>query len=254
MWSNLWHGVFFDPIYNGLIFIAGHLPGADVGLAVVILTIIVKIILLPLSLKAAYTQHAMRTLEPELTRIKELHKDNREELTKKTMATYKEAGINPFASILLALLQIPVVIALYLAVYSGGGVKLPLINTELLYSFVTAPFELSMYFFGTIDMAAKSMVLAFLAGITQYAVGHLSFPPIKKKTSDKADFKEDLTRSMQLQMKYMMPIIILFVAYSTSAVIALYFVVSNVMAIAQEYVVRARIPNRHAEPGVVVKR
>jgi len=245
MWSTLWHTLFFDPIYNGLIFIAGHMPGADVGLAIVILTIIVKIILLPLSLKAAHTQHAMRQLEPELTRIKEAHKDNREELAKKTMSVYRDAGINPFASIFLALLQIPVVIALYLAVYSGGGVRLPEVNIALLYSFVPTPEHLSMLFLGFTDMAAKSVALALIAGVTQFIYGHLSLPPSPAKTDTAPNFKDDLARSMNLQMKYVMPIIIFFVAYSVSAVVGLYLVVSNLMSIAQEYVVRARIPNRH---------
>ena len=245
MWSTLWHTLFFDPIYNGLIFIAGHMPGADVGLAIVILTIIVKIILLPLSLKAAHTQHAMRQLEPELTRIKEAHKDNREELAKKTMSVYRDAGINPFASIFLALLQIPVVIALYLAVYSGGGVRLPEVNIALLYSFVPTPEHLSMLFLGFTDMAAKSVALALIAGVTQFIYGYLSLPPSPAKTDTAPNFKDDLARSMNLQMKYVMPIIIFFVAYSVSAVVGLYLVVSNLMSIAQEYVVRARIPNRH---------
>ena len=246
MWHLFWHSVFFDPIYNGLIFIASHMPGADVGLAIVILTIIVKIVLLPLSIKAAHTQHAMRTLEPELARIKEVYKDNREEIAKRTMAAYAEAGVNPFASIVLALLQIPVVIALYMSVYGGGGVKLPLINTPLLYSFITPASHLSMLFLGFINIAAKSTVLAAIAGVAQFVYGYLSLPPAAPKAEGTPSFKDDLSRSMNLQMKYAMPLIIMFVAYSATAVVALYLVVSNLMSILQEFVVRSRIPDRHA--------
>ncbi len=247
MWSAIWHTVFFDPIYNGLIFIVGYVPNADVGVAIVVLTVVIKIILLPLSIKAAHTQLAMRLLEPELAALKEKHKNNKEEMARKTMAAYAGAGVNPLASVFLALVQIPFVIALYLAVYSGGGVKLPAVNVALLYSFVYAPDHLSMLFLGIVDMAAKSIPLAALAGITQYVSGVLSLPPTQKKKSEVPNFKEDLARSMQLQMKYAMPVIILFVAYQTSAVVALYFVVSNIAAIAQEYVVRAKIPDRHGE-------
>jgi YidC/Oxa1 family membrane protein insertase len=245
MWSAFWHTVFFDPIYNGLIFIAGHLPHADVGVAIILLTVIVKVILLPLSIKAAHTQHAMRSIEPKLKELKELHKDNREELGRQTFAAYKEAGINPFASIILLLLQIPVVIALYMSVYSGGGVKLPAINEAILYSFVAEPASLSMLFLGFFDIAGRSIVLAVLAGATQFASGALSLPPMKPKAEGAPDLKEDLARSMQLQMKYAMPVIITFVAYSVPAAVALYFVTSNLMTIVQEFVVRARIPNRH---------
>lgn len=247
MWSSLWHGLFFDPIYNGLIFIAEHLPGKDVGLAVILLTIIVKVILLPLSLKAAHTQHAMRALEPMLEGLKEEYKDKKEELAKRTMAAYKEAGINPFAGIFLALAQIPVVIALYLAVSGGGGVRLPEINTALLYSFVAGDSVLSMHLFGIFDMHAKSVILALSAGILQFAYGYYSLPALKPKKSDAPDFKEDLGRSMHLQMKYAMPVIIVFVAYTASSVIAIYLIVSNIMQLIQEYILRLQLPNRHEE-------
>ncbi len=250
MWSAIWHTAFFDPIYNGLIFIAGHVPGYDVGVAIILLTIIVKVILLPLSLKAAHTQYAMRFIEPKLRELKERFKDDRESLGRETLKAYKEAGINPFASIFLALIQIPVIIALYLSVYSGGGVKLPAVNTALLYDFVRDPGALSMLFLGMFDITGRSAVLAVLAGATQYVSGALSLPPMKPKSSDTPDFKEDLARSMQLQMKYAMPVIILFVAYTVSAAVALYFVVSNLMSIVQEYIVRMRVPDRYSDTEV----
>lgn len=250
MWSSIWHTVFFDPIYNTLIFLAGHAPGADVGIAIVLLTIVVKVVLLPLSVKAAHTQHAMRVIEPKLKVLKERYGDNREELGRQTFALYKEAGVNPLASLFLAVVQIPVIIALYFSVYSGGGVKLPDVNVALLYDVVKVPGALSMHFLGVFDIAGKSVALAALAGVTQYVSGALSLPPLKAKKDEKPDFKEDFARSMQLQMKYAMPLVIGFVAYTVSAAVALYFVVSNLMAIAQEFVVRARIPDRHREPEV----
>ncbi len=221
------------------------MPGGDVGIAIIAFTIVMKLILLPLSLKAAHTQYVMRLLEPRLNGIKEKYKNNREELAKKTMAAYKEAGVNPLTSILLLFIQIPILIALFFAVSNGGGIKLPDVNITLLYSFITHPGMLTMQFFGAFDITQKSIVLAFLAGITQYIQGHISLPPLKEKTSTEPNLKDDLARSMQLQMKYMMPIVIAIAAFTTSAAIALYFVVSNLMAIAQEYVVRRRIPNRH---------
>ncbi len=245
MWSAIWHTVFFDPTYNLLIFVAGHIPGGDVGIAIIVFTIVMKLILLPLSLKAAHTQYAMRLLEPKLAEIKEKYKEKREELARATMAAYSEAGINPLTSILLLFIQIPILIALFFAVSTGGGVKLPEVNTDLLYSFVFGPKDLSMLFFGVFDITQKSIILALLAAGTQYIQGHLSLPPLKEKTTTEPNLKEDLARSMQLQMKYMMPVVIGIAAFTTSSAIALYFVVSNIAAIAQEYIVRARIPNRH---------
>lgn len=239
MFSYIWHTFFFDPIYNGLIFFIDVIPGGDVGLAIIAIVIVVKTILLPLSIKAAKTQKIMRDIEPRLRELKEKFKDNREEQAKAMMAIYKEAGMNPFASIFLIFLQIPILIALYYSVYSGGGVALPQINGELLYSFIASPSVVTMNFLGHFDIAAKSIVLAVLAGVTQFFQIKLAMPSLPPRDPNAApDFKEDFMRNMQLQMRYVMPVIIIFVAYFISAAIALYFVVSNVVAILQELYVR----------------
>lgn len=239
MFGTIWHTFFFDPIYNALVYFIDVIPGGDVGLAIIILTVVVKTILLPLSLKAAKTQRKMRDLQPKIDEIKEKHKDNREKLAKAMMELYREAGVRPFASILLILIQIPILIALYFSVFNGGGVQLPEINTAILYSFVPAPETVSMLFLGLIDIAARSFPLALLAGVTQYVHTSLTLPPQKPREKDAApNFKEDFARSMQLQMRYVMPLIIFGVAYFISAAIALYFLTSNLYSIAQEYLVR----------------
>lgn len=235
----IWHTFFFDPIYNSLVFFIDVVGNGDVGLAIICTVILVKTVILPISLKAARTQLAMRDLEPKLAKIKEEYKDKREIQATKTMELFKEAKVNPLSSIMLLFIQIPIVIALYFSVSSGGGVKLPAINTALLYSFIPNPEFVNMIFLGFMDITAKSLPLALLAGITQFIHTKLSLPPQKEK--DKAaipSFKDDFAHSMQLQMRYVMPILIFVVAYTISAAIALYFTISNLMAIGQEYVVR----------------
>jgi len=237
--SFIWHTFFFDPIYNSLVFFIDVIPGGDVGFAIICTVVLVKTVILPISLKAARTQLAMREIEPKLTEIKEKYKNEREVQAVKTMELFREADVNPFLSILLLFIQIPIVIALYFAVYKGGGVALPEINTILLYSFIPTPETVNMIFLGFMDITMKSLPLAVLAGITQFIHTHLSLPP-QKPRDPKAEpnFKDDFARSMHIQMKYVMPILILVVAYTISAAIALYFTISNLMAIAQEYVVR----------------
>lgn len=235
----IWHTFFFDPVYNSLVFFIDVVRGGDVGIAIICTVVLVKTVILPLSLKAIRTQLAMREIEPQLAKIKEDYKDKRELQAVKTMELFKEADVNPFSSIFLLLIQIPVVIALYFAVYSGGGVKLPMINTALLYSFIPTPETVNMIFLGFMDITLKSLPLAFVAGLTQFIHTHLSLPPHKARDPKaEPNFKDDFARSMQLQMRYVMPILIFFVAYTISAAIALYFTVSNLMAIAQEYIVR----------------
>lgn len=233
--NYIWHTFFFDPVYNGLIFFIEVIPGGDVGLAIIAMVVVLKLILLPLSIKSARTQRVMREIEPKLKEIKETHKDNREQQALAMMQLYRESGIKPFSTIFLMLLQIPIIIALYFSVYSGGGVALPEINTALLYSFLAAPGMVSMDFLGLIDISGKSVFLALLAGVTQYYQVKLAMPALPPRDPNKApDLKEDFMRNMQLQMRYVMPVIIFFVSYFISAAIALYFFVSNIVAILQE--------------------
>ncbi len=239
--SYIWHTFFFDPIYNSLVFFIDVVPGGDVGIAIILTVILVKLVLLPLSLKAIRTQIIMREIEPKLKAIREEFKDKKEVQALKTMELFRSANINPFSSILLLFIQIPVVIALYFAVYSGGGIKLPEINVALLYSFIPAPQTANMIFLGFLDITARSMPLALIAALTQYIHTHISLPAMEpRKEGAEPNFKEDFARSMHLQMKFVMPVLIFFVAYTISAAIALYFTISNLTAIAQEYIVRRK--------------
>jgi YidC/Oxa1 family membrane protein insertase len=238
MFSFIWHTFFFDPIYNGLIFFIDVVPGGDVGIAIILITIVVKTILLPLSIKAAKTQKVIKEIDPKIKEIKKKISDTQEQ-AKAIMDLYKVSGINPFASILLMFIQIPVIIALYLSVSGVGGIALPGVNVNLLYSFVPQPETISMFFLGMLDIAEKSLPLALLAGIGQFISGHLTLPKLEKRDPNApASMKDDFSRSMHVQMKYVMPIIIIFIAYSISAAIALYFVVSSLTAVMQELFIR----------------
>lgn len=234
--------MFFNPIYNGLIFLLDVVPFIDVGIAVILVTVIVKLILFPFSLKMVKTQLAVKALEPEITKLKEDHKDDKQEQARKTMALYKERGVNPFSGFLLILVQIPVIFGLYWVFLRGG---LPEINMDILYSFVSTPEKINMNFLGLIDVSAKSVFLAFFAGATQYFQIKFSLPPMKARQEGKASLKEDLARSFHIQMRYVMPIIVFGIAYAISAAVALYWTTSNLFAIGQEIYVRRKIKNRN---------
>ncbi len=239
MFSYIWHTFFFNPVYNSLVFFVDVVPAGDIGIAIIFTTILIKMILLPLSVKAAKTQKIMREIEPELREIKEKYKDKREEQAQAMLKVYREAGMNPFSAIFVIILQIPLVIALYLSVFGYDGYSLPEINTELLYQFITVPTEISMMFLGVTDMAERSVFLAALVGITMFWHMRFVLPEPKLKKADATpDFKEDFARSMQLQMRYVMPVIMMVIAYVISAAIALYFLVSNIFAILQEFYIR----------------
>ncbi|MEK7107935.1 MAG: YidC/Oxa1 family membrane protein insertase [Patescibacteria group bacterium] len=235
--ASFFHTIIFVPLYNGLVFLIDITPFADVGIAVIVFTCIVKLLMFPLSKKAVKTQMAMKAIEPETEKIKNQFKNNREELARQTMALYKKHQVNPFSSFAVILIQIPIILGLYYVFFKGG---LPTINTDWLYSFVAAPDKVNMLFLGLLDISKKSILLALLAGVTQFFQAKLAMPPIKPR-GDKPDFKADLARSMGLQMRYIFPVVVVFIAYSISGAIALYWTTSNIFAIGQELVIRRQL-------------
>lgn len=228
--------VFYQPLYNGLVFLMDIIPGADAGLAVILLTILVKLILYPLSKRSIETQFAMRRYQPELDALKKQHANNREQYAKALMEFYREKHINPFSGFLLLLIQLPVIIALYYVFFKGG---LPNINEALRYSFIPRP-EVNMEFLGLTNIAGKSIVLAVLAGITQFFQVKLALPPPTPGSRD-GSFQGELAHGMHMQMKYVMPFVAAIAAYSISGAVALYWTTSNLFAIGQELFVRRRL-------------
>lgn len=237
MISAAFHTVFYDPIYNALVALVALIPGSDVGIAVIIVTIIIRLILLPSSLSAARTQRAMKTLEPKIKELKEKHKGNKEKEAIDTLALYRDARVNPFLSILTVFIQIPVLLALYWVFYYE---PLSAINTARLYAFTPVPDAVSLQFLGIISVAGKSLVLAALAGVTQFFQAHLALSGTMKP-SDVKGMQNDFQKVMGMQLKYVFPFIIAAISYTTSGAVALYFVTTNLAGMAQEWYVRRAI-------------
>lgn len=228
---EIFHTFIQTPLYNGLVFLIDTMPGHSVGLAIIALTVIVRVILYPVARQAAMTQAAMRKIAPEVEALKEKFKDKREEQARAMFALYKENGIRPFSSFVLVLLQLPILIGLYFVFFRGG---LPVVNMDILYSFVMAPENINMHFLG-VDMGGRSIVLAVLAGLAQLTYARLSMGPRKPHVPSERSFSNDLARSMDLQMRYVLPIMLGVFAYVASAAVALYFTVGNLFMIGQEY-------------------
>ncbi|OHB00076.1 MAG: hypothetical protein A3E93_01975 [Candidatus Zambryskibacteria bacterium RIFCSPHIGHO2_12_FULL_43_12b] len=231
--AGFFHTVFFQPLYNGFIFLMDVLPFFDAGVIIILFTIIIKFVLYPLSKKAVVAQIEMKSIEPDLKAIKEKYKEDKQEQAKRTMALYKEKKINPFASIFVILIQLPIVFALYFVFIKTG---LPEVNTDLLYSFVQRPETININFLGILDITEKSIILALLAGISSFFQIRFAVPA-HKDTGEKT-FQNDLAKSLNVQMRYVFPVITVLISYQISGVVALYWVTSNVFAMIQERVLR----------------
>jgi len=240
--KSLFNTFLFDPLYNTLVGFVDIIPGGDLGFAVILLTIVVKLILFPLSKKAVRTQIKMRDLQKPLEEIKKKFKDNREEQGRAMLQLYKDHNINPFSGIFLILIQLPVILALYWVILRGG---FPEINEDILYSFIPKPDAINIEFLGFFNITeAKSVILALLAAVSQHFQARFSFPKQEKqekKKSEKPSFQEDMMRGMQVQIKWVLPIFVFFISYGFISVVALYWTVSNLFAIGQELYIRETI-------------
>lgn len=233
MSGGFFHTVFYQPIYNVAVFLITILPNHSVALAVIATTLLVKFALFPLTKKALITQMKMRDIEPKLEAIREKYKNDKQAAAVATMQVYKEEGVNPFSSILALFIQLPVIFALYFIFYKGG---FPTIHTADLYSFIHLPTGTVSMEFLMFHMAEKSWTLALIAGGAQFIQAQLAMPPLPQ--TNEVSLKNDLARSMNLQMKYIFPLIIIFISHSLSSVVALYFCVSNIFTIGQELALR----------------
>ncbi len=230
--------VFYQPLYNGLIFLFDLLPWAGAGLVVILFTIIVKLVLFPLAMRATYAQMEMKEIEKDLRVIKEKYKEDKEQQTLKTVELYKEKNINPFAGFFVLIIQLPIIIALYRVFLKSG---LPQVDMTQLYHFVSAPAHIAMNFLFISDIAQKSVFLALLAGIsTFFQIKYATPADLEGKGADKNSTAE-MMKSFQTQMKYFFPVLVFFISWSISAAISLYWVTSNVFTVLQELYFRKRV-------------
>lgn len=116
MFANIFDTLIVQPIFNLLVLIYALIPGHNFGLAIIIFTIIIRLLMWPLVKKQLHSAKAMRALAPELKKIKAEAKGNRQKQSQLTMELYKERGINPFGSLGIVIVQLPIFIGLYLSV------------------------------------------------------------------------------------------------------------------------------------------
>lgn len=220
-------------MFNSLVLFYNLLPGHDFGLAIIILTIVIKAILYPLSVKAFKSQKVLQDLQPKIKLIQEKYKDDKEKLAKETLELYKTEKINPFSGLFLAFVQLPILIALY-AVFSQG-LKPEQLNN--LYSFISNPNQINPVFFGLIDLSKPNLWFAIVAGILQFFQTKM-MSSVQKKDKTKGP---DMAQAMQTQMLYIFPVVTIFILVSLPSAIGLYWIVSSIVSIIQQYYILKKI-------------
>lgn len=235
----MFNTLFLQPIYNTVLFFINIIPSHDIGIAIILTTLLVKIILLPLNLSSQRSTYLMKEVQIEIEEIKVKYKDDKKKLTEETMALYKKKKINPFSSILTLIIQIPVFFALYFVFRDGVIFK-----ENLIYSFIHFPVSLKHLAFGFMDLTQKYWFLGVLTGITMYIFSKRqadAFKSVKEDKNAEPSFKTVFAKNMQMQMTYFLPVISGISAAMFPAVIGLYWVTNNILNIFQDIYIKRKL-------------
>lgn len=219
--------VLLKPLYNSLIFLVAILPGQSVGLAIIVLTILIRIVLIKPSLQAVKMQQKMAALAPELQKVRHQHPGDKSAEAKATLELYRIHQINPAGSCLPLLIQLPIFIIFYHVLRIG----LTTDRFDLLYSFTPRPDSINVYFLGFDLTKPDPWLLPVIVGLAQF---YQSWQLTKGGPKPKAD---DPGQLIQKQMLYLMPIMVAFITRSLPAALGLYWLVTTLFSIAQQTLV-----------------
>jgi YidC/Oxa1 family membrane protein insertase len=232
---NIFTLLLVQPLFNILFTIYAFLPGHDFGVAIIILTILVRLALWPLVNKQLHSQKILKELQPEVNKIREKAKGDRQKETQMLMELYKERGTNPFASILPLLIQLPIFFALYAVLSKSVH---PDQIAKLAYDWVAAlpPIQaiinhtatFSPTLFGLVNLTKPSLVLGILAGLAQYAQTK-QLSPHTATSPEQAQ----MTNAMTL----VFPFITALISLTLPSALALYWITTSLVATMQQYLV-----------------
>ena len=223
---TIYYALLYQPMLNFLVLI--YVLTNNFGVAVIILTVLIKWLTNPLNKKAIESQKAMTEIQPRIKEIQKKYKDTPEKQAQEMIALYKEKNFNPFSSIFLLFIQIPVIIALF-QIFKGGIVIVP----QYMYSFIHLPEMINPYFLG-IDLSQPNVILAVLAAIAQYFQAKTSFAKKEKDTGEPKDKTMQITEMMQKQMIFILPIVTLFVLFTLPSALGVYWLITTAMTIYQQ--------------------
>ncbi|MBM3256876.1 MAG: YidC/Oxa1 family membrane protein insertase [Candidatus Liptonbacteria bacterium] len=228
----LYNTFLYHPFLNALVLLYNTVAFQDLGIAIIFLTILIRVVLFPLFQKSVRHQAVMQRLQPEIKKIQVKYPKDREQQAKEMLALYKSHQLNPFSGFFLLLIQLPVLIALYQVFVSISD---PQTLAHGIYPFVQIPAELKATFLGLINLKAQSIFMVGLAAFAQYLQGRAALPPHAP-----GDSLSDAER-MGRNMVYIAPILTLLIFWSFPAAVSLYWLVSSMVSIGQQVIVNREL-------------
>jgi YidC/Oxa1 family membrane protein insertase len=224
--SAIFNEVLYRPILNLLIFLYNIIPGQDFGIAIILLTILIKVVFLPLSLKTLRSQKQMQDIQPKIKELQEKHKDDKQAQGQAVMQLYKENNVNPLSGCLPLLVQIPILLAFYRVLMNGFKPE----TLDLLYSFVARPETMNTITLNFLDLSLKNPALALITG-------GLQFIQMRKTSRKTAGAGNDQAAMMTKQMMYFFPIMIVVIAWNLPAGLVLYWTTNTIFSIFEQTLV-----------------
>ncbi|MBU3964194.1 YidC/Oxa1 family membrane protein insertase [Patescibacteria group bacterium] len=232
--TNFFHVILWQPLFNLLILLCYYLPGHNLGVAIITLTLLIRIILYPLQDKASKSQLAMQALQPKLKEIQAKYKNNKEEQAKAMMGLYKTEKINPFSAFFVTLVQLPILFILYRMFWQGIQEE----SFVYLYSFVQRPEVINPMFLG-INLNEPSPILAVIAGITFFLQSKFAMPK-KDKSEEQSSKKPGFADMFQKQMLFLFPILITVILFRLPSALGLYLLVAGIFMAGQQFFIRKK--------------
>jgi len=237
--SQLFTIILYQPILNLLVFFYNIVPGNDLGVAILIVTFLIKLILYPLSQQSIKSQKALQDLQPKIEALKKQYKDEKEKQAKAMMELYKAEKVNPLSSCLPLLIQLPFLIAVFQVFRTGLNSS----SLNLLYPFVQNPGQLNAISFGIIDLSKSNIILAVLTGLAQFWQTKMLITKRPPKGLPGAK-DEDMMAMMNKQMLYFMPILTVFIGASLPAGLVLYWHLTTFLTVLQQKLVLGKKKNQ----------
>lgn len=240
---ELFEAILYDPIFNIFVGLYNLIP--DVGVVILIITIIVRVVLYPLTKKSISAQKSMTDIQPKLEELKKKHKGDQQTLAQETMKLYKENKVNPLGSCLPLLVQMPIFIAIYWVLQASLGAEQ---NFDMLYSFIKNPGQINTMSLGFIDLGQKSIVLAAAAGLSQYWQAKMMQSKRPPKGSGEGAKDESTMSMVNKQMLYFMPALTFIIGMSFPGGLALYWFLSTFStALQQKYMLGGKDKKENKE-------
>lgn len=227
--SGIFQTVLYQPILNAFVALYNLIP--DVGAVILIITLIMKLVLYPLTNKSIRAQRSLTALQPKMEALKKEYKDDQQKLAQETMKLYKEHKVNPLGSCLPLLIQLPIFIALYKVFNAGLRGE----DLNLLYSFVHNPGALSPISAGFLNLVTPNIILAVLAGVAQFLQAKSMTRKSPPKTAGSGGKDEDMMAMMNKQMLYVMPVLTVVIGTRLPGGLSLYWFFSTILTAAQQY-------------------